>query len=73
MVKVLILVTRRLRRRKGRLRRRKIRKGAICQPLLIMKGVLMILTSLPTHATSPNYLAEFVRVTTFLRIAPVFP
>jgi hypothetical protein len=48
LVKVLMLVTRRLRRRrKGRTRRRKISKGEINQPLIIMLGVLMILTSLP--------------------------
>jgi heme O synthase-like polyprenyltransferase len=69
-----MLVTRRLRRRrKGRTRRRKISKGEINQPLIIMLGVLMILTSLPTHITSQNSLAGFVRVTTFLRISLVFP
>jgi hypothetical protein len=72
-VKVLILVTRRLiRRRKGRTRRRKISKGEIIQPLLIMLGVLMILKSLPKHIASPNSLVGFVRVTTFLRISLVF-
>jgi hypothetical protein len=35
-------------------------------------GVLIISTSLPRHITSPNYLAGFVRVTTFLRISLVF-
>jgi hypothetical protein len=74
LVKVLMLVTRRIRRRrKGRLRRRKISKGEINQPLLNMLGVLMILKSLPTHVASPNSLAGFVRVTTFLRISMVFP
>jgi hypothetical protein len=74
LVKVLMLVTRRIRRRrKGRTRRRKISKGEIHQLLLIMLGVLMILTSLPRQLTSPNSLAIFVRVTTFLRISLVFP
>jgi hypothetical protein len=79
------LVTRWIRRRrKGRLRRRKISKGpnfqplqdmleAINQLLSIMLGVLMRFTSLPRQLASPNSLAGFVRVTTFLRISLVFP
>jgi hypothetical protein len=72
-VKVLMPVTRRLRRRiKGRRRRRKISKGGINQPLIIMLELLMILIILPTHVASPNSLKVFVRVTTFLRISLVF-
>jgi hypothetical protein len=74
MVKVLMLVTKRLRRRrKGRTRRRKISKGEIKKPLIIMLGVLMILTCLPTHIESQNSLVVFVMVTTFLNIFLVFP
>jgi hypothetical protein len=73
-VKVLILVTKRLRmRRKGRLSRRKISKEEINQPPLNIMGVSVILTSLPTHIASLNFLAGFGRVTTFLRISMVFP
>jgi len=42
-------------------------------PLFIMLGVLMMLENQPTQVVSPNSLADFVRVTTFLRISLVFP
>jgi hypothetical protein len=45
----------------------------INQLLFIMLGVLIMSTSLSRHITSPNSLAGFVRVTTFLRISLVFP
>jgi hypothetical protein len=46
-----------------------VRKGEINQPLFIMMGVLMMLENLPTQVVSPNSLAGFVRVTTFLDIS----
>jgi hypothetical protein len=61
----------RRRRKKGRLRRRKIRKGINLQELpdmsennqllIIMLGVLMIPSS-PKQPVSPSTLASFVRV-----------
>jgi hypothetical protein len=68
-----MLVTRRIRRRrKGILIRRNISKGENNQPFFIMMGVLM-LENLQTQVISPNSLAGFVRVTTFLDISLVFP
>jgi len=42
------------------------------QIFFIMLEVLIMLTSLPRHITSPNSLEIFVRVTTFLRISTIF-
>jgi hypothetical protein len=83
-VKYLKLVTRwtRRRRRKGRIRRRKINKGPIFQPLpnmlennqllIIILGVLLMPRS-PKQPVSPSTLTGFLKVSIFLRIYLLYP
>ena len=70
LVKVLILVTRKLRRRrKWQRRRSKIRRGATNQPML---PIQLVWRNLPINPTKLNSLACYVRATTFLEIFLVF-